>query len=689
MNPKLDRYQILEEVGQGGFATVYRAHDTELDRFVAVKELKPALIQDTNWIKRFQREARAIARLDHAHIITIHDIIQEDHRFLIVMRLVDGPSLDQYITTHSRISWQETLAHLDGIAAGLDYAHSQEILHRDLKPANILMDPQRGPLLSDFGLAKLIGTNASSVTVSGSIAGTPHYIAPEVWEAKPATPQTDIYALGCIVYEVLTGVKLFKGETPPAVMMAHFKPLELPDTWANDIPPAVANVLHTALASNPTDRYASAQEMVEAMKSLSPDDPVAPRPKSVDMEPDAASTMTDGHVRDLVRQVTQQVVAETKRDQASMWQHEAETALTEGHLDSAERAARKWRDLNPDDPDLAAFWQRLDERKSQAEDDSEATVVLPETPLTTPPETKHAKKFRMKKGCLRRIIYVTILILALIGAGTVCAQCQYLDTLMATVQTGPTETEEIFIPLPAVSELPDLKINFSTGDLVVAPGASKGLVEGRATYNVPLLKPEVITKDNSITLQHENTIDNFFGLPLDDFENQWDLKLYKDPMALTIKTGGAAGNIELGGLSLTSLDITQGTSMLELAFSEPNTTEMNRLLFKAGASDSTLSGLANANTREIIFLGGAGDYTLDFGGQLQHDLEASVEFTLGVATIIVPQGTPATVSFDSTPHGVFPEGDWQEVNGEYILPGEGPQINIVVNMGPGDLRLEN
>ncbi len=688
MNQKLDRYQILEEIGQGGFATVYRAHDTELDRFVAVKELKPALIQDSNWVKRFQREARAIARLDHPHIITVHDVIEENNRFLIVMRLVDGPSLDQYITTQGKISWEKTLAYLTDIAAGLDYAHSQEILHRDLKPANILMDPQHGPMLSDFGLAKLMGANASSVTVSGSIAGTPHYIAPEVWEAQPATPQTDIYALGCIVYEMLTGVKLFKGETPPAVMMAHFKPLELPDIWADDVPPAVANVLYTTLATNPKDRYASAQDMVEAIKNLSPDDPVAPHPNVADTKSDAAATLTDGHVRDLVLQVTQQVVAETKRDQAASWQHEAENALTEGNLDSAERAARKWRDLNPDDPELAAFWQRLDERKSQT-NDPEATVVLPETPVPTPPETMHAKKFRMKKGCLRRIIYGTVLILALIGAGTVCSQCHYLDSLMATVQTGPTETEEIFIPLSAGSESPDLKINFNTGDLVIAPGAATGLVEGIATYNVPLLKPEVITKENNITLQHEDTVDNFFGLPLDEFENRWDLKLNKNPMALTIKTGGADGTIELGGLSLTSLDVTQGTSTVELAFSEPNTAEMNRLLFKAGASDSTLLNLANANTREIIFLGGAGNYTLDFSGQLQHDLDASVEFTLGVATIIVPQGTPATVTFDSTPHGVFPEGGWQEVNGEYVLPGEGPRLNIVVNMGPGDIHLTN
>jgi serine/threonine protein kinase len=689
MTQKLDRYQILEEVGQGGFATVYRAHDTELDRFVAVKELKPALIQDTNWIKRFQREARAIARLDHSHIITVHDVIQEDNRFLIVMRLVNGPSLDQYITTQGKVSWNETLAHLDGIAAGLDYAHLQEILHRDLKPANILMDPQRGPMLSDFGLAKLMGTNASSVTVSGSIAGTPHYIAPEVWEAQPATPQTDIYALGCIVYEMLTGVKLFKGETPPAVMMAHFKPLELPDTWADDVPPAVANVLYTALATNPTDRYASAQEMVEAMKNLSPDDPVAPHPNSVEMKPDTTSTMTEGSVQDLVRQVTRQVVAETKRDQAASWQHEAENALTEGNLASAERAARKWNELHPDDPELAAFLQRLEERKTQTGDDPEATVELTETPVPTTPEAMHTKKIRMKKGCLRKIIFVTILILALIGAGTVCSQCSYFHDITKNVQTGPTEIEVISIPQPDGNETPELKISFGTGNLFIAPGANEELVEGTAKYNTPMLKPEVITRDNNITLQHVDYIDTFLGFLPDEVENEWILRLNDTPMALNVRTDGSEGQIELGGLSITDLNVTQGISGLRLSFSEPNKVEMDKLLFKAGASDGTFSNLANANTGEIIFLGGAGNYKLDFGGQLQTDLDASVEVGLGATTLVVPQGTPATVSFEGTAHGIVAEGDWEEVNGEYVMAGEGPRIKIFVSMGPGELKLQN
>src|SRR4029453_2781369 len=152
------------------------------------------------------------------------------------------------------------------LAEGLDYAHSQQILHRDLKPANILMDPARGALLSDFGLAKLV--SGHSLSQSGSIVGTPHYIPPETWDGEPATPQADIYALGCILYELLTGERLFGGNTPPAIMMAHFRPLVLPKTWPEGVPPSVVEVLNVALAKQPRERYATARDLVKALLNL-------------------------------------------------------------------------------------------------------------------------------------------------------------------------------------------------------------------------------------------------------------------------------------------------------------------------------------------------------------------------------------------------------------------------------------
>ena len=268
MTEDLGRYEILEEIGQGGFAIVYRARDRQLDRQVALKELKPIRLADPSLVKDFRQEARNIARLDHPNVVTVYDIYEAEHRQFIVMQLVDGSSLEERLARQGHLSWSETVEIMSALAAGLDYAHSQNILHRDLKPANILLNSNHGPMLSDFGLAKLIGQADASLTAGRGVVGTSHYIAPEVWDGQGATRQSDIYALGCILYEMLIGQKLFPGETPSAVMMAHFSELSLPHTWPEDVPSGVADVLATALAQKPADRYATAGEMTQAFAAL-------------------------------------------------------------------------------------------------------------------------------------------------------------------------------------------------------------------------------------------------------------------------------------------------------------------------------------------------------------------------------------------------------------------------------------
>jgi predicted ATPase/tRNA A-37 threonylcarbamoyl transferase component Bud32 len=267
VSEELGRYKILEKLGQGGFAVVYRAHDTELDRHVALKELRQSLLGDSEGVRRFKREARTIARLNHPRIVTIYDVLEVAQRLFIVMHLVDGLNLDNLITGQGGLPWPQALEILTAVAEALDYAHSQDVLHRDLKPANILLDSQRGALLSDFGLAKLVSEAGSSLTAAGGIVGTPHYIAPEVWEGQGTTSQSDIYALGCVLYQMLTGKKLFPGKSPPAVMMAHIRPLTIPDAWAEEIPSGVPDILKKALAKKPSERYATAGEMATALTS--------------------------------------------------------------------------------------------------------------------------------------------------------------------------------------------------------------------------------------------------------------------------------------------------------------------------------------------------------------------------------------------------------------------------------------
>ncbi len=273
MSEKLGRYNILEQIGKGGFATVYRARDTTLERDVALKTLHPGLLNSDEGVARFIREAKTIARLHHPNIVPIYDVLNIDGRLLIVMPLVKGSSLDRIIAEQGKQAWSQAWEIFNALGAALTYAHGQGILHRDLKPANIMLDPEHGAQLSDFGLAKLAGEAGSSVTAAGGIVGTPQYIAPEVWEARGTTPQSDIYALGCILFEMVTGQVLFGGDSAPVVMMAHFSPPPLPQSWPDGVPPGLTDVLQTALAQQPDDRYATATEMVDALASLAEDGP--------------------------------------------------------------------------------------------------------------------------------------------------------------------------------------------------------------------------------------------------------------------------------------------------------------------------------------------------------------------------------------------------------------------------------
>ncbi|MCB0166359.1 MAG: protein kinase [Anaerolineae bacterium] len=265
---KLGRYEILEEIGRGGFAIVYRARDVKLGRLVALKELHPTLLRHTEWVLRLKREARTIAQLDHPKIVPIYDVVEIEERLVIVMRLVAGPSLEKLITAQGPLSWVQALKIITAIGKGLDYAHEQQILHRDLKPANILMDPEQGPLLSDFGMAKFIGEVSTQVTKDDDIVGTAAYMAPEVWEGEGNSPQSDIYALGCILYEMLIAEQLFQGETPAAVMMAHFKPPKFSRSWPKDAPPGLTEVLQTVVSKAAHKRYPTAQALVEVLVQL-------------------------------------------------------------------------------------------------------------------------------------------------------------------------------------------------------------------------------------------------------------------------------------------------------------------------------------------------------------------------------------------------------------------------------------
>jgi serine/threonine-protein kinase len=267
---RFGKYQILAEVGGGGFATVYRAVDTTLDREIALKVLDPLLMREAKWAEGFRREAKAIARLRHPNIVTIHEVGEAEGRLYIAMELVEGGSLAERIKAEGRLPWDETLALLAQMADALDYAHGEKIIHRDLKPGNVLLDTRRGAVLTDFGFAKIVGDSSLSMSLSGGIVGTPAYIAPEVWREAEATAQTDVYALACVVHEMLTGEVLFAGKPPPAVMTKHcLDGPQFPAQWPGGVPGGVAEVLCKALAREPGERYPSAAAFVVDLRALS------------------------------------------------------------------------------------------------------------------------------------------------------------------------------------------------------------------------------------------------------------------------------------------------------------------------------------------------------------------------------------------------------------------------------------
>jgi len=268
MPQQLGRYVVECLLGEGAFAWVYRATDADLGRAVALKVLKPAWLSDVQALNRFKQEARTMANLHHPNIAVIYEVGEADGQVYLAQLLVDGETLAARLT-HGPLSWPEILNILRAIASALDYAHNRGIIHRDIKPSNILLDKDGQAYLSDFGLVRAAEGSTSLGSSFGGAKGTPYYIAPEVWDNQPATPATDVYALACVVFEMLTGQVLFEGSSMMAISRKHDKGPEFPPAWPPGIPAGVTDVLQHGLAKEPVERIQSAGELMVVMAALS------------------------------------------------------------------------------------------------------------------------------------------------------------------------------------------------------------------------------------------------------------------------------------------------------------------------------------------------------------------------------------------------------------------------------------
>ncbi len=257
-----DRYQIIKSIGEGGMANVYLAYDTILDRDVAVKVLRGDLADDEKFVRRFQREALSASSLSHPNIVEVYDVGDDNGQYFIVMEYIDGKTLKELLKKRGKLTVSEVVDIMSQIADGLSVAHDSYIIHRDIKPQNIMILENGLVKITDFGIA--MAMNATQLTQTNSVMGSVHYLPPEQASGKGSTLKSDIYSMGILMYELLSGILPYRGENAVEIALKHLKePLPSIREELPDIPQSVENIILKAAAKNPKNRYNDAREMYE------------------------------------------------------------------------------------------------------------------------------------------------------------------------------------------------------------------------------------------------------------------------------------------------------------------------------------------------------------------------------------------------------------------------------------------
>ncbi|MEK7277563.1 MAG: protein kinase, partial [Chloroflexota bacterium] len=267
----IGRYKIVEHLGRGGMAEVYKAYQPSLDRYVAIKLMHTFLAEDPDFFSRFTREAKNVGALRHPNIVQIHDFDHDGPTYYMVMEFIDGGPLknrlEEYAAQGQHIPLAEAIRIIQDVGSALSYAHKRDMIHRDIKPANVMLDSSGRVILTDFGIAKLV--SGTKYTASGAMMGTPSYMAPEQGLGQPGDARADIYSLGVMFYQLATGRLPFEADTPIGVILKHVnEPLPLPRTLNPDLPQSVENIILKAMAKDPAERYQSMDEMLAHLDDL-------------------------------------------------------------------------------------------------------------------------------------------------------------------------------------------------------------------------------------------------------------------------------------------------------------------------------------------------------------------------------------------------------------------------------------
>ena len=288
----LGPYRIIIQIGKGGMANVYKAYQPSVDRYVAIKVLPSQLAESKEFATRFQQEARIIAKLEHPHILPVFDYGESDGIAYFVMRYLEAGTLKEKMEAGRPLPLNEIDRIFNQLADALSYAHRHGIVHRDLKPANALIDSYGNIFLTDFGIAKLLESASPRLTQTDAIMGTPAYISPEQAQAQPVDQRSDIYSLGIILYEMVTGRVPFVADTPLAIIFKHVSdPLPLPSSIKPDIPASIEQVILKALAKDPRDRFSTAAEFAAAWKrALEEKEPARRAPEAISAPASPATT---------------------------------------------------------------------------------------------------------------------------------------------------------------------------------------------------------------------------------------------------------------------------------------------------------------------------------------------------------------------------------------------------------------
>ncbi|MCZ7570903.1 MAG: protein kinase [Ardenticatenaceae bacterium] len=259
-----DRYKLTERLGEGGMAEVYRGQDLRLGRDVAVKMLRPQYAGDQTFLQRFLGEARSLAGFSHPNIVNVYDVGKDGRRYYIVMEYVPGSDLRQILQKRSRLPVKQALNIARQVALGVGYAHRKGLVHRDIKPGNVLITPGGEAKVADFGIAKAM--SSANLTEPGVVWGTTAYLSPEQVRGEPATPASDVYSIGVVLYEVLAGRVPFTGEDRVAIALQHLHDTPAALTELNPrVPRGVEFLVQKALAKNPADRYPNADDLARAL----------------------------------------------------------------------------------------------------------------------------------------------------------------------------------------------------------------------------------------------------------------------------------------------------------------------------------------------------------------------------------------------------------------------------------------